>query len=123
MSKDTPVLYTRTPPGFSTLETAKVGAYAWKLTSDFVTPYGTVTKDFTFNGASVPKMLWPVLDPAGEAFEASCVHDYLYTTTLKNKEYADKAFRDTLLAYGVNKHKTTLAYQAVKSFGKGNYKD
>lgn len=121
MNEDTPILYLRTPPGFSTLETAKVGAYAWQLTKDFKTPYGTPTKGFIFNGASVPKMLWGILDPAGEAFEASCIHDYLYQTTLKSKAYADEAFRDTLLAYGVDEYKALLAYRAVRRFGKGNY--
>lgn len=122
MNSDNPISYKTIPEGFSALEVKKVGAHAYELLSDFVNPYQIVPKGFTFNGASVPRVLWFYLDPAGEAFEAACIHDYLYQTTLKTKEDADRIFRDVLMLYGVRKSKACAAYRSVKRFGKGNYK-
>ena len=121
VNTDEAVLYPRVPQGFSLLVTAKVGQYAWRTVETFKNPWQTVPPGFTFNGASVPRALWSVIDPAGEAFEAACVHDYLYQTALKTKEYADKAFHDILIAYGVDRKKAYLAYRMVRRFGKGMY--
>lgn len=108
-------------PGLGLLVTRKVGPRAWELVEDFRNPYQTVPKGFVFNGADVPRVFWTILDPATEGFEAACVHDYLYVTTLKTKEYADKAFRELLMLYGVDEVRAELAYQAVCVGGQGNY--
>lgn len=107
--------------GYSLLSTEKIGAHLYRLSKDFINPYQIVPKNFEFDGASVPRMLWSLLDPFGAAAEAACVHDYLYVTTLKTKEYADKIFREILLDYGVDEYTAELAYRAVRRFGKGNY--
>lgn len=107
--------------GYSLLTTEKIGAHLYRLTKDFINPYQTVPKGFEFDGASVPRILWALLDPFGEAAEAAAVHDYLYVTTLKDKQYADKIFREILLDYGVDEKIAELAYRAVRRFGKGNY--
>lgn len=103
------------------LHVVKIGPRHWKLIFDFDNPFQVVPAGFVFDGASVPRMLWSFLDPAGEAFEAACVHDYFYETGLKTKDYADKAFRSMLLRYGVDKKKAEVAYRAVRRFGKGSY--
>ena len=121
VNNDAPVLYRILPAGFGTLCTEKVGAYAWKTVSTFRNPYQPVPAGFVFNGASVPRALWGLLDPAGEAFEAACVHDYLYQTTLRDKEFADRSFYLILRAYGVSEYKAEVAYRMVRRFGKGMY--
>jgi len=121
VNNDEPTLYRQIPAGYGHLITKKVGSYAWELHIPFLNPWQVVPAGFVFNGASVPRALWSVLDPAGEAFEAACVHDYLYQTTLRSKEYADRAFHDILIAYGVDRAKAYLAYRMVRRFGKGLY--
>lgn len=103
------------------LRVEKIGPHAWELLEPFQNPYQVVPAGFVFDGASVPQMLWSFLDPAGEAFEAAAVHDYLYETSLKTKEFADKSFKMMLLLYGVNERKAEIAYRAVRRFGKGSY--
>lgn len=103
------------------LRVEKAGPRAWELLENFKNPFQEVPAGFVFDGASVPQMLWSFMDPAGEAFEAACVHDYLYETSLKTKDYADKAFRSMLLRYGVDAYKAEVAYRAVRRFGKGSY--
>lgn len=109
------------PAVLPTIVVRKLGPKWWRLEQDFHNPWQVVPKGFEFDGASVPQALWGFLDPAGEAFEAACVHDYLYVTTLKTKEYADDVFHKMLLRYGVSEHKALVAYRAVRRFGKGNY--
>lgn len=121
INNDVAKMYEEIPAGFGFLCTKKVGAYAWEVAMPFLNPWQVVPAGFVFNGASVPKPLWSIIDPAGEAFEAACVHDYLYQTTLRSKEYADSAFHAILVAYGVDKAKAYLAYRMVRRFGKGMY--
>lgn len=108
-------------PRLARLRVVKIGPHAWRLLEDFANPYQVVPAGFVFDGASVPRMLWSFLDPAGEAFEAACVHDYFYETGLKTKEFADKAFKLMLILYGVNERKAEVAYRAVRRFGRGSY--
>jgi len=108
--------------GLETLVVRKLGPQWWRVEEDFKNPWQVVPKGFEFDGASVPQMLWGFLDSAGEAFEAACVHDYFYVTTLRDKEYADTVFYQMLLRYGVPEYKAKVAYRAVRRFGKGAYK-
>lgn len=39
-----------------------------------------VPKGYWFDGASVPRFLWSIASPTGKAFEAACLHDWLYDT-------------------------------------------
>lgn len=109
------------PPGFGALLTKKVGKRKWELIEDWQTPYGVVPKEFTSNGANVPRFLWWFLDPATEAFEASVLHDYFYDHAIQTKAHADQVFYQTLRTYGVSEHKAQTAYWAVRNFGNGKY--
>lgn len=113
--------YENPPKGYGTLKVEKIGPRFYRVLEDFVNPYQVVPAGFEFDGASVPRALWTFLSPAGEAFEASCVHDYFYTTHLKTKKYADNAFYEMLRAYGVDNVRATAARKAVEKFGQESY--
>jgi len=99
----------------------KIGKRSWLLIEDWVTPYGTVKKDFTSNGANIPRLLWSIMSPAGVLFEASILHDYYYDKAISNKKVADANFYKVAIDFNVGKFKAKLAYYYVKMFGKGNY--
>lgn len=107
---------------YGPLITEKVGKRLWRLVHDYVTPHGVIPRDFTFNGASVPRLLWWFTDPAGELFEGACIHDYYYDNALQTKAFADQAFYKTLLNYNVRPRKAKIAYIAVKYLGRGRYR-
>ena len=99
----------------------KIGKRSWLILEDWVTPYGTVTKDFTSNGANIPRLLWSIMSPAGVLFEASILHDYFYDKAIETKQIADTNFYKVAIDFNVSKFKAKSAYYYVKMFGKGNY--
>lgn len=93
--------------------TVKTGKREWRLTS----PFHHVPRNFLTNGASVPRLFWWFLDPAGEAFEAAIIHDYdLFLDKTRFKFKSHKAFKDNLLLYNVPWYKAYPAYGAVVVF-------
>lgn len=93
----------------------------WELQKDWSTPYGIVPKGFKTNGASIPRVFWWFMHPAGVLFEAATMHDYMYEKALKTKLQADNVFREIALDHGVSEVKVTIAYYLVRLFGRGNY--
>lgn len=88
----------------------KIAKRQWRLNAPFL----GVPAGFISDGASVPRLLWAFLDPAGEAFEAAIVHDYRITIDeSKYKFESHRAFRNIMLGYGVTKWKAYAAYYAV----------
>ena len=69
-----------------------------------------VPANFESDGASVWRPLWWFIDPAGEAFEAAVVHDYLLS--IKSSLASDEFYK-YLLLYGVKPWKAFIAYKAV----------
>jgi hypothetical protein len=106
---------------YGELWVSKVSHRKWKVEKDWVTPEVVVPRGFVSNGANIPRVLWVFMTPAGELFEASIVHDYMYDNAIKTKKDADRIFKETALYYGVPKFKAHIAYLAVKLFGRGNY--
>ena len=99
----------------------KIGKRSWLILEDWITPYGTVNKGFTSNGANIPRILWWYMSPAGRLFEASILHDYFYDKAIDNKKVADTNFYKVAIDFNVGKIKAKTAYYYVKMFGKGNY--
>jgi len=106
---------------YSDLIVKKSGRHHWRLVKDWITPYAIIPKGFETDGASVPRLLWPVFSPSGVLFEAAVLHDYLYKNAIESKSYADNAFKETSLYYKATKLESYAAYFFVKIFGNGNY--
>lgn len=94
-----------------TIKTEKIGKRKWKL----IEPFGPVPSGFVFDGASVPRIFWWFMDPATDAFEASCIHDYYLSI---NNRTAHQEFYLALLAYRVNKFRSFVAYVFVSVYHK-----
>ena len=83
---------------------------------------------FEWNGASIPKFLWPILGSpfAPEMMVASLVHDYLYSKEsadlyVCSRLQADKIFRKLLIANGMDEETAETLYRGVRIGGKSHY--
>lgn len=85
-----------------------------------------VPKGFAHDGASIPRVLGPIIqhDECGEV--APCVHDLLYRTGGLSGRYtraeADALFRDLMRVSGVSAWKREAAYRAVRWFGGASWR-
>ena len=89
-----------------------------------------IPKGFVFDGASIPRFFWRIIDTPFSPFvlRAALVHDYIYRSHHIDKESADELFYSMLLEDGNSQFKAVVMYQAVKWFGlrawnKGVYKN
>ena len=105
---------------YSPCRTERISAAKYRLMEDWITPYGVIPKGFTSDGVTTKGMRL-LASPGGSLYEASVVHDWLYKNAVKSKSFADKAFYQTALAYGVHPVRAWLSYQFVKVLGRGNY--
>jgi hypothetical protein len=80
-------------------------------------PAGATT-DF----ASIPRVLWWVLDPIGPWAEIAVVHDFIYRSKCYSREVADAIFLQGLRECGCAKWQMWSLYVAVRAFGWFAYK-
>lgn len=77
-----------------------------------------VPAEFDTDGASIPRLLWWLLDPFGDYYRAAILHDYLYSRACSCSRFlADAIFRDGMQADGVPIHVRVPIYYAVRVFG------
>lgn len=83
-----------------------------------IIPTGFVT-DF----ASIPKFLWSLAPPIGKHSKGALIHDWLYTSHIKGRPWADRVFLEAMDLNGTN-HTLALIYRnMVRVFGKSSYND
>ena len=82
-------------------------------------PAGTLT-----DGASIPRLFWPVLDPLGPYFQAAVIHDFLYSPA--NHAYtrlqADFLFKEAMYNSQLDWPRRELIYRAVRLFGESRFR-
>ena len=71
--------------------------------------------------ASIPRVLWPILSPAGTWARASVVHDWLYQKRLFRRIRCDELFLEGMMVDGVRER--AVIYRAVRLFGAAAYKN
>ena len=107
----------------------------WVLQDDYfdTTAKVIINQGFKYDGASIPRFLWVVIDPIELSEAAPLVHDYLYRNAglevltwrdehyasglrYSPKIYADKLFDDIMRKWKVESWKRVAAYEGVKQF-------
>ena len=88
----------------------------YKLIESVIIEGIKIPAGFTWNGASIPRALWPVI---GSPFEPrlqapAMVHDYCCHSGF-NRKKADKVFRKLLIANGVSKVRANIMYAGVRA--------
>jgi hypothetical protein len=97
----------------------------WDLT--YETPYGTVIvpAGTLTDGASIPRIFWPLLGPHGPYFLAAVLHDYAYSAIGQrdlgdlgwDRYMADMAFDYAMELDGVNFPTRLVVVSAVRMAG------
>lgn len=81
-----------------------------------------VPAGFETDFASVPRLLWPILDPTGPYGKAAVLHDWLYRTRgLATRDQADRVFLEAMEALGVGWWTRTIMYRGVRVGGGRSY--
>ncbi len=70
--------------------------------------------------ASIPRVLWSLLPPAGLWARASVLHDWMYQTRCFRREKCDRLFLEAMQDDGVGLIRYPI-FQAVRAFGKEVY--
>ncbi|HDN7458618.1 TPA: DUF1353 domain-containing protein [Salmonella enterica subsp. enterica serovar Eastbourne] len=106
-----------------------LGHYRWRVyepfefyLSDDNSDVISVPAGFVTDLATVPRIFWTLMPPDGKYAKAAIIHDYLYDKALRTKQQADLIFLDGMTVLGVPKWKRAIMYQAVRLFGRGNYR-
>ena len=108
----------------------------WRLASDYEIKSKNIQiripKGFTFDLASIPRLLWPIIGPMELSVVAPLAHDYIYFHGGKipeeqlltsgqhkpiSRKEADEIFFDLMEQEGVSWIRKTLAFYAVHFLG------
>ena len=88
-----------------------------------------VPAGFKTDGASIPRLLWPIVGPPLRAnyLRAAVVHDFLCVEAYRQKSYtlraiADAVFLHLLADCGVGKIRRGCMYAAVRWWGRFTYR-
>ena len=91
----------------------------------------TIEKGFVFDGASVPRCFWMVLNPVGILLIPGLVHDYIYRYGFLRcdddiikytRKQADEIFEKIAIHINGFKAINNVAYAALRGFGAANWK-
>ena len=83
----------------------------------------TVPAGYVTDFASVPRALWTIEPPLGDAGKAAVLHDWLYETGERSRAEADRIFLEAMEVLEVEWWKRSLIYRAVRTFGSGGYRE
>ncbi len=108
----TPVPFMPFSDGNDSMVTADLRYQIGTTNFIIVVPTGFVT-DF----ASVPRVFWSILPPAGSYQLAAVVHDFLYWDQGCTREQADALLRSAMIESRVEAYKRDIIYEAVRRGG------
>lgn len=74
----------------------------------FIIPMG-----FKTDGATVPRIFWPIFPPMWKYSKAAVLHDYLIVSKIKTFPEANTYFREAMISLEVNSTQLWFMYQAV----------
>lgn len=77
----------------------------------------SVPAGFRTDFASIPRIFWNILHPAGKYRGAAVIHDWLYNQHARPRKECDKIFLEAMGVLKVSWVKRHAMYRAVRSFG------
>lgn len=80
-----------------------------------------IPKSYRTDFTSIPRFLWRIEPPTGEAMEAALPHDYAYASKIMPRAEADLMFLHELEDCGVGYLKRSAMYRGVRTFGAAGY--
>ena len=77
-----------------------------------------VPDGFEWDGASVPRLLWPIAGRWGRFSGAALIHDWIYTVKDPySRNEADAVFFDLMIEDGVGRIRANVMWTAVRVYG------
>lgn len=79
----------------------------------------TVARGFSFDGCSIPRLLWRLCGHPMEVprVAAALAHDWLYAAHVCDRETADMVYRSICAAVGMGAIRVATEYRALRWFG------
>lgn len=75
-----------------------------------------VPAGFISDGATVPRILWPVFPPIGRYLKATLVHDY-YLQLGHQRKTCDQHFKQCLIHLGIKPWRAKAMYYGLRVYG------
>lgn len=116
------------------LDVQFIDGHNWRVQEDFyydtdvrLTGYPhdqvIVPKGFITDFASIPRILWDILPPAGSYGKAAVIHDFLYRTkSLATRGEADAVLLEAMKVSGVDWLTRQVIYWGVRVGGRRSYR-
>ena len=94
------------------------GTLYWTLLAPllYVTNNGerfVIPEGFNTDGATVPRIFWPIFPPMWKYSKAAVLHDYLIVSGLKTFPEANELFKEAMESLDVNGFQIYCMYKAV----------
>ncbi len=90
------------------------GVRRYALQENLTHEQGVVPAGFITDGASVPRMFWPLFSPTGPAFGAAIIHDWGYRYSIAKRAEVDELFLEHMTAAGLPWWRRRIIYHAVR---------
>jgi len=90
----------------------------WRLTAPLCTLEQTVPAGFETDGATVPRIWWPLFPRVGKYLKAAI---NMYVHAIASRPQADRLFLLNMKRDGVRVPRRYIMFIAVRLFGRGNY--
>jgi hypothetical protein len=94
----------------------------------YISSYGeiTVPAGFETDGASVPRLFWPIFPPFGHVFGSAVIHDFLYRLRSRarydlDRWEADDIFKEAMFNSGIDWLSRETIHRSVRLFGWRSY--
>ena len=106
------------------LEVKLIDNGLWQLSKSFEYHVGKypskevviVPSGFKTDFASIPRIFWNILPPAGKYGKAAVIHDWCYWSACYNRKQSDKIFLEGMKVLKVNRWKRRIMYYVVRWF-------
>ncbi len=85
----------------------------WRLLQDVTFDICEVPAGFTFDGASIPRVLWWLFSPSGRYMKAALLHDYLIETQTVSRAQSAQMFYKEMEKLGVILWRRAAIYWGV----------
>ena len=104
------------------LKTAPINDKTIQLLDDYIIFNTKIPSGYIFNGKSIPKILWPILQPLHGGLRACLVHSYNYEIKKEKRYKVDREFYQNSIKCGINSVMARIAYFTIRCFNWYNWR-
>ena len=98
------------------------GSRTYELLEPMCHDRGVVPRGFITDGASVPRILWPLFPHDGASFASALIHDWDYQHSQSTRKNVDLAFLDNMKECGLAWIHRRLIFRGVRLGGRRTWR-